>query len=88
MVMDRAYQPPQIRPVDLACHHLETISQEKTTTGTSQAVEKRPGLILERCDLAEDSRDRPTWRRHAEAFAQPQLARYGFLMMVMISLLV
>ena len=25
MVLGRAYQPPQRRPMDLACHHLETI---------------------------------------------------------------
>ena len=25
MVLGRAYQPPQRQPMDLACHHLETI---------------------------------------------------------------
>ena len=55
MVLGRAYQPPQRRPMDLACHHLETIWQEKTTRKTSQAVERRPGQILERHDMAEDS---------------------------------
>ena len=25
VVLGRAYQPPQRRPMDLACHHLETI---------------------------------------------------------------
>ena len=25
IVLGRAYQPPQRRPMDLACHHLETI---------------------------------------------------------------
>ena len=25
MVLGRAYQPPQRRPMDLVCHHLETI---------------------------------------------------------------
>ena len=43
MVLARAYQPPQRQRVDLACHHLETIWQEKTTRETSQAVESRPG---------------------------------------------
>ena len=28
MVLGRAYEPPQRRPTDLACHHLETIRQE------------------------------------------------------------
>ena len=45
----------QRRPMDLACHHLETIRQERTTRETSQVVERRPGQILERHDLAEDS---------------------------------
>ena len=48
--------------MDLACHHLETICQEKTTSKTSQAVERRPGQILERHDMAEDS----TRRGHLE----------------------
>ena len=55
MVLGRAYQPPQRQPMDLACHHLETIWQENTTRETSQAVERRPGQILERHDMAEDS---------------------------------
>ena len=55
MVLGRAYQPPQRQPVDLACHRLETILQVNTTRKTSQAVERRPGQILERHDLAEDS---------------------------------
>ena len=47
--------PPERRPMDLAYHHLETIRQEKTTRETSHAVERRPGHILERHDLAEGS---------------------------------
>ena len=43
MVLGRAYQPPQRRPMDLANHHLETICQENTTRETSQAVERRAG---------------------------------------------
>ena len=54
MVLGRAYQPPQRRPMDHACYHLETIWQEKTTRETSQAVKRRHGQI-ERHDLAEDS---------------------------------
>ena len=46
--------PPQRRPMDLACHHLETMRQENTTRENSQAVERRPGQILERHDLADD----------------------------------
>ena len=38
------YQSPQRRPMDLACHQLETIGQEKTTRETSQAVERQTGL--------------------------------------------
>ena len=41
--------------MDLACHQLETIWQEKTTRETSQAMERRPGQILERHDMAEES---------------------------------
>ena len=54
MVLGRAYQPPQKQPMDFACHHLETIWQEKSTMETSQAMERRPGQILERQDMAED----------------------------------
>ncbi len=50
-----AHQLPQRRQMDLACHHLETIQQEKMTRETSQAVERRPGQILERHYLAEDN---------------------------------
>ena len=55
VVLGGAHRPLQRRAMDLACHHLETIRQEKMTRETSQAVERRPGQILERHDLAEDS---------------------------------
>ena len=55
MVLGRAYQPSRRQPIDLACHHLETIWQEETTRETSQAVERRPVQILDRHDMAEDS---------------------------------
>ena len=29
MVLGRAYQPPQRRPMDLACYHLQTIIGDK-----------------------------------------------------------
>ena len=70
MVLGRAYQPPQRRPMDLTCHHLQAIRQENTTREASQAVERRPAQILERHDLPEDSTKREIRRRHAEAFAQ------------------
>ena len=41
--------------MDLACHHLESIQQDNMTREISQAVGKRPGQILERHDLAEDT---------------------------------
>ena len=37
-------------PMDLACHHLKIIYDKKR----SQAVERRPGQILVRHDMAED----------------------------------
>ena len=45
MVLGRANQPPQRQPMD----------QEKTTRETSQAMKRRPGQILERHDMTEDS---------------------------------
>ena len=54
VVLGRAHQPPQGRPKDLACNHVETIPQGQTTNETSQTVERQPGQILERHDLAED----------------------------------
>ena len=29
MVLGRAHQPPETRPMDLACHHLDTIGIKK-----------------------------------------------------------
>ena len=55
MVLGRAYQQLQRQPMDLTCHHLETIGKEKTTRETSQEVERQPGQILERHDMADDS---------------------------------
>ena len=70
MVTGRAYQQPQRRLMDLTCHHLETIWQEKTISETSQAVQRRPGQIRERNDMAEDSTRQANLETHAEAFAQ------------------
>ena len=44
MVMGRAYKGDH-----------KILRQEKTTRETSQAMERRPGQILERHDMAEDS---------------------------------
>ena len=64
-VQGRAYQPPQRRPMDLACYHLDTIRQENTTRDASQSAERRPGQILGRHDMAEDrTQDRVIWRRY------------------------
>ena len=51
--ISRAHQTPLRRPMDLACHHLETIRQETMTRKTSQTMEIRPVQILEVNDLAE-----------------------------------
>ena len=40
------------------------------TGETSQAVERRPGKILERHNLEKTAQGRLTWRRRDEAFAQ------------------
>ena len=69
MVLGRAYHQPQRRPMDLTCHHLETIWQETTTRETSQAVERRPGQIWSDMIWQRTAQDRVIWRRHAEAFA-------------------
>ena len=84
MVLGRAYQPPQRRPMDLARHHLETIWQEKMSRETSQAVERRPGQILERHDMAEDS----TRQGHLETTCwglRPTTGHNGCLMMMMMN---
>ena len=52
VVLGKAHQPPQRPPMNLACHHVETIQQENTTREASQALERRPGQIPERHDLA------------------------------------
>ena len=66
MVLGRAHHPAQRRPMDLACHHLE----KKMTRETSQAMDGRPGQILEGNDLEDDSA-RQVNLEAAEAFAQP-----------------
>ena len=75
MVLGRAYQLPQRRPMDLACRHLETIimtrkddkgdqpsSGEKTWTNTGAT----------RSGRRQHMQYRLTWRWHAEAFTQPR----------------
>ena len=47
-VLSREHQPSQIRPMGLTCHPLETIRQEKTTSETSQVVERRRGYGMHR----------------------------------------
>ena len=85
MVLGRAYQPPQRQPTDLACHHLETIWQEKTTRETSQAAERRPEQILDRHDMAEDS----TRQGNLETACwglRPTTGHNGCLMMMMVTI--
>ena len=85
MVLGRAYQPPQRRPMDLTCHHLATIWQEKTTRETSQAVERRPRQILERHDMAEES----TRQGNLETACwglRPTTGHNGCLMMMMMNI--
>ena len=60
MVLGRADQPPQRRPMDLASHHLENMREENTTRETSKAW--RDDLdatcthtVLEGHDLAGDT---------------------------------
>ena len=64
MVLGRTNQPPQRQPMDLTCHLLDTIWQENAKMETIQAVERRPGQILEQHDLAE-AQYMLTWGWHA-----------------------
>ena len=84
MVLGRAYQPPQRRPMDLACHQLETIWQEKTTRETSQAMERRPGQILERHDMAEESTRQGSLETACWGL-RPTTGHNGCLMMMMMT---
>ena len=52
VVLGRASKTADGPPVP---HHFETTQQEQTTREISHAVERRPGQILKRHDLAEDS---------------------------------
>ena len=74
-----AHQPPQRRPMDVACHHVETIRQENTTRDASQLAERRPGQILERRDLAEDN----TIQAKCMLRLCPTTGHYGCPMMMM-----
>ena len=73
--------------MDLACHHLETIWQEKTTWETSPTVERRPGQILERHDMAAES----TRQGNLETACwglRPTTGPNGCLMMMMMMMMV
>ena len=59
VVLGRVHQLPQTWPMDLACHHLETILQEKSTRETSEVMERRPR------QRQRTTQDRLTWRQHA-----------------------
>ena len=65
-------QPPQIQTMDLTCHDLETVRQEKTTRETSQAVERQLEQISGDTILRRIARDRLTRMRHDKAFDQPR----------------
>ena len=80
--MKCSHQPPQRRQMDHACHHLETTWQEKMTRNTSQEVERRPGQILERHDLIEDS-TRQANLEEACWGIRPTTGHYGCPMMMM-----
>ena len=56
IVLGRAYQPPQRRPIYLTCHHLETIKMtRKDDKGDQPSDGETTWQILERHDMAEDS---------------------------------
>ena len=55
VVMGRAHRPHQRRQRNFTFNHSETIRQENATNEANQAVERRPGQLLERHDLADDS---------------------------------
>ena len=82
MVLGRAHQPPQRRPMDLACHHLDTMRQERTTRKTSQAVQRQPGQILEGHDLVEDSARQDNLEIECWGL-RPTIQYYGCTMMMM-----
>ena len=72
MVLGRVYQPPQRRPMDLARHHLETIWQENTTRRPAKRWRDDLDKYCSDTIWQRTAQDRLTWRRHAEAFAQPR----------------
>ena len=92
MVMGRAYQPPQRRPMDLACHHLEAIYDKKRRQGRP-AKRWRDDLDKYWSDTIwqRTAQDRLTWRRHAEAFEtacwglRPTTGHNGYLVMMMMT---
>ena len=74
MVLCRAYQPPQTRPMDLACHHLETIFMTKKRRQGRPAKRWRDDLEKYWSDTIwqRTAQYLLYWRRHSEAFAQPR----------------
>ena len=69
--------------MDHACHHMETIWQEKTSGETSQAVERRPRQILERHDLAEGSARQANLETSCWGL-RPTTGHYGCSMMIVV----
>ena len=66
MVLGRAYQPPQRRPMDLACHHLKRRQGRPAKRWKDDLHKYWSDTIWQR-----KAQYRVIWRRHAEAFAQP-----------------
>ena len=63
----------------LACHHTETIPQEKTTREASRAVEKQPGQIRDAYDVAEDSAKQANLNRNVGQVSMIERTRHGTL---------
>ena len=69
--------------MDRVCHHLDTVCQDHTTMDTNQTVERRPGQILERHDLAEDN-TRQANMETAHRGLRPITGHYRYPMMMML----
>ena len=72
MVLDRAYQPPQRWPMDLACHQWRQYDKKRRQGRPAKRWRDDLDKYWSETIWQRKAQYRVIWRRHAEAFAQPR----------------
>ena len=64
MVLDRAHQPHQGRPMDLTCHQLETIRMPTWRRNAEAFAQHRDTTAAQRCMMMIDYQGPVRWRHY------------------------